>query len=147
MQGLITLVPNGLPRDLLEQLNALPGIVSASAARVTVLSGTSRTVPVSADGQPMRTDRSNVIPARANVVSGRYLETMGIPLVRGRGFLDSDAQTSPRVAIVSRALANRLWGNADPIGQSLVSTSRFEVIGVVPDTVYLNATEIGRAHV
>ncbi|HMF59405.1 MAG TPA: ABC transporter permease [Vicinamibacterales bacterium] len=110
MQGLITLVPDGLPRDLLEQLNALPGIVSASAARVTVLSGTSRTVPVSADGQPMRTDRSNVIPARANVVSGRYLETMGIPLVRGRGFLDSDAQTSPRVAIVSRALANRLWG-------------------------------------
>ncbi len=130
-----------LYQDLLTRLNTLPGIVSASAARVTVLSGTSRTLPVSADGQPMRTDRSNVIPARANVVSGRYLETMGIPVVRGRSFTDSDVQTSPRVAIVSRALAHRLWGDADPVGQSLVSTSRFEVIGVVPDTVYLNATE------
>jgi ABC-type antimicrobial peptide transport system permease subunit len=66
---------------------------------------------------------------------------MGIPVVRGRGFKASDAQTSPGVAIVSRSLAERLWPNADPIGRTLISMSRLEVVGVVPDTVYLSATE------
>ena len=78
---------------------------------------------------------------RANVVSEGYLEAMGIPVVRGRGFHPSDAGTSTRVAIVSRSLATRLWPNADPIGRTLMSMSRLEVVGVVPDTVYLSATE------
>jgi putative ABC transport system permease protein len=127
--------------ELLGRLNALPGVVAAGAARVTVLSGSARTLPVSVDGQPMRQDRSNVIPARANVVSQGYLQAMGIPVIRGRGFQASDVQTSTPVAIVSRSLADRLWPNADPIGQSVVSMSRLEVVGVVPDTVYLSATE------
>jgi len=127
--------------EVLDRLNALPGVVAAGAARVTVLSGASRTVPVSVDGQPIRPDRSNVIPVRANVVSDRYLETMGIPLLRGRGFQASDGPASPRVAVVSRSLADRLWPNADPIGQRFLSASPLIVVGLVPDTVYLSATE------
>ena len=42
--------------ELLGRLNALPGVVAAGAARVTVLSGVTRTVPVSVDGQPIRRD-------------------------------------------------------------------------------------------
>jgi predicted lysophospholipase L1 biosynthesis ABC-type transport system permease subunit len=53
----------------------------------------------------------------------------------------SDTAGAPRVAIVSRALAARLWPNADPIGRRLVSTESVEVVGVAPDTVYLSATE------
>ena len=127
--------------ELLGRLEALPGVAGAGAARVTVLSGGARTLPVSVDGQPPRQDRSNVIPARANVVSQGYLDAMGIPVVRGRTFLASDGPTSPGVVIVSRSLANRLWPNADPVGQTLISMSRFEVVGVVPDTVYFSATE------
>jgi predicted permease len=127
--------------ELLGRLNGLPGVVAAGAARVTVLSGSARTLPVSVDGQPVRQDRSNVIPARANVVSQGYLQAMGIPVIRGRVFQASDVQTSTPVAIVSRSLADRLWPNADPIGQSVVSMSRLEVVGVVPDTVYLSVTE------
>jgi putative ABC transport system permease protein len=126
---------------LLERLNGLPGVASASAARITVLSGSARTVPLSLDGQPPRADRSNLIPVRVNVITERYLETMGISLLRGRAFQRSDGPGSPRVAIVSRSLADRLWPNADPIGRSFLSTSRLEVVGVVPDVVYLNATE------
>ena len=127
--------------DLLDRLNALPGIAAAGAARVTVLSGAARTVPVSVDGRPLQTDRSNVVPVRANVVSDRYLQTMGIPVLEGRGFQATDVPASQRVVIVSRALANRLWPNANPIGQTLVSTSALVVIGVVPDTVYRSTTE------
>jgi putative ABC transport system permease protein len=127
--------------QLVDRLNVLPGVVSAAAARVTVLSGSARTVPVSIDGRPPRPDRSNVIPVRANVVSEGYLETMEIPLLRGRGFRSSDVQASPQVAIVSRSLADRLWPKSDPIGQHFLSLSRLEVVGVVPDTVYVRATE------
>jgi predicted permease len=127
--------------ELLERVNALPGVVAAGAARVTVLSGVTRTMPVSVDGQPIRRDGGNVIPARANVVSDRYLEAMGIALVRGRGFQASDGRTSAPVAIVSRSLANRLWPNVDPIGQRLVSLTPATVVGVVADTVYRSTVE------
>jgi predicted permease len=127
--------------DVLGRLNAAPGVVAAGAARVTVLSGASRTLPVSVDGQPPQRDRSNVIPVRANVVSERYLDAMGIPILTGRNFQTTDLPASPRVAIVSRSLANRLWPNADPIGKTLVSTTSRIVVGVVPDTVYRSTTD------
>ncbi len=127
--------------EVLNRLNALPGVTAAGAARVTVLSGASRTMPVSVDGRPVQQDRSNVIPVRANVVSDRYLEAMGISVLMGRNFQATDLPTSPRVAIVSRSLANRLWPNTDPIGQTLVSASPLVVVGVVPDTVYRRTTD------
>jgi predicted permease len=127
--------------DVLNRLNAAPGVVAAGAARVTVLSGASRTLPVSVDGQPPQRDRSNVTLVRANVVSERYLDAMGIPILTGRNFQTTDLPASPRVAIVSRSLANRLWLNADPIGKTLVSTTSRIVVGVVPDTVYRSTTD------
>jgi len=127
--------------DVLNRLNALPGVVAAGVARVTVLSGASRTLPVSVDGRPPQPDRSNVIPVRANVVSERYLDAMGIPILMGRNFQTTDLPASQRVAIVSRSLANRLWPNADPIGKTLVSMSSLVVVGVVPDTVYRSTTD------
>jgi predicted permease len=129
--------------DVLNRLNALPGVVAAGAARVTVLSGASRTLPVSVDGRPPQPDRSNVIPVRANVVSEKYLDAMGIPILMGRSFQTTDLPASQRVAIVSRSLANRLWPNAEPIGKTLVSMSPLLVVGVVPDTVYRSTTDRG----
>jgi predicted permease len=130
--------------DLLERVNALPGVVSAGAARITVLSGVSRTVGVSIDGQPIKDDRSNAIPVRANVVSRGYLDTMGIRVIRGRQFDVTDVFSSPHVAIISQALGERLWPGADPVGRILVGQDDpLQVIGVVPDTVYLSTTELG----
>ena len=131
-----------LYNDLLDRVNGLPGVVAAGAARVTVLSGGSRTVGVSTDGQPIKDDRSNAIPVRTNVVSRGYLDAMGIRVIGGRPFDATDVHSSPRVAIISRALGERLWPGADPIGRVLVwQDGPLQVIGVVPDTVYLRSTE------
>ena len=127
--------------DVLNRLNSLPGVVAAGAARVIVLSGTARTMPVSVDGQPLRPPFSNAIAVRANVVSAGYFEAMGIPIVRGRTFDTTDLRTSPHVAIVSRSLADRLWPNTDAMGKTLVSMSPYVVVGVVPDTVYRSTTD------
>jgi predicted permease len=129
----------------LERVATLPGVVAAGAARVTVLSGSSRTVGVSLDGEPIRPDRSNAIPVRTNVVSERYLDTLGVPIVRGRGFDATDYAEAPAVAIISRSLGETLWPGADPIGRKfggmLGLPGDVTVVGVVPDTVYLRATE------
>jgi predicted permease len=128
--------------ELLARVGGLPGVMAAGAARVTVLSGSNRTVGVSSDGQPIRDDRSNGIPVRVNVISRGYLDTMAIRVLAGRQFDGTDVQFSPRVAIVSRALGERLWPGADPVGRVMFwQDGPLQVIGVVPDTVYLRSTE------
>ncbi len=98
---------------------------------------------MSVDGKPVAPDGSNAIDVRANVVSYHYLDAMGIPIVRGRDFSNADRAGTPFVAIVSQRLANRLWPNADPIGQQLLQDrgTPAEVIGVVTDAVYRSALE------
>ena len=127
-------------RQILDRLNATPGVAAAGAARVTVLSGGARTTSVSLDGQPVAPDGSNAIDVRVNVVSDSYLRTMGIPVIQGRDFTPADGPGAPRVAIVSRSLAGKMWPNADPIGKSFGSTPT-TVVGVVPDTVYRTVIE------
>ena len=128
--------------ELLASISGLPGVTAAGAARVTVLSGNNRTVGISTDGRPLRDDRSNAIPIRVNVVSRGYLDAMGIRVLAGRQFDETDVQSSPRVAIISRALGERLWPGADAIGRVMLwQDGPLQVIGVVPDTVYLRSTE------
>jgi predicted permease len=129
-------------RQILERLRSVPGVAAAGAARVTVLSGGARTVSVTLDGQRIREDLANSLDVRLNVISDGYLQTLGIPILRGRDFTTADGPAAERVAIVSQALAARLWPGRDAIGQPVGdgSTSAI-VVGVVPDTVYRSALE------
>jgi macrolide transport system ATP-binding/permease protein len=128
--------------QILSRVEALPGVVAASAARMTVLSGGARSTAVSTDGGPIERDNSNALGVRANVVSRRYFETMKIPILQGRPFNASDGPTTLRVTIVTRSLADRLWPNEDPIGKTLRDESNQQVIvGVVPDTLYTSTLE------
>jgi putative ABC transport system permease protein len=75
-------------------------------------------------------------------VSPSYLVTMGIPLLRGRTFTAQDDTGAVPVAIVSRALADRLWPNDDPLGKRLFrgggpnqQPTPVTVVGVVGNTM------------
>ena len=71
------------------------------------------------------------------VIGGDYLPTIGIPLLAGRGFTDADNGTVPRVTIISAPLAERMFGDADPIDRHLlVGDGRrpYRVIGVTGAT-------------
>jgi predicted permease len=128
--------------QILTRMEALPGVVSASAARVTVLSGGARSTAVSTDGRPLERDNSNALAVRANVVSDRYFETMTIPILRGRAFQASDGPATSRVTIVTQSLADRLWPAGDAIGKTLRGEGTpLQVVGVVPDTVYTSTLE------
>jgi putative ABC transport system permease protein len=57
--------------------------------------------------------------AMFNVTDSHYLRTLGIPLLRGRDFSDSDRENTPPVALVNQAFAARYFPNQDPIGKPL----------------------------
>jgi putative ABC transport system permease protein len=129
--------------QIISRVEALPDVVAAGAARMTVLSGGARSTAVSTDGRPIERDNSNALGVRANIVSRRYFETMNIPILRGRPFNTSDGPKTPRVTIVTKSLADRLWPNDDPIGKTLrdESTQLQVIVGVVPDMVYTSTLE------
>ena len=68
--------------------------------------------------------------------AGDYFEAMGIEMLRGRNFTDSEQQQNPGYVIVSQSTAERLWPGEDPIGKRL-TINMFglpeTVIGVVED--------------
>lgn len=75
-------------------------------------------------------------------VSPDYFKTMGIGILRGRGFVESDRFDGTGVTLISQELADRYWANEDPIGQRIApglgfgigEPEQFEIVGVVEDT-------------
>jgi predicted permease len=77
-----------------------------------------------------------------NEVSPGYFRTLDIPLISGRDFVVADADTSAPVAIVSRAMAQRYWPNASPVGRRLqLGRKWMRVVGVVGDIKYRSLTQ------
>jgi len=125
----------------LEAVGQTAGVVSAGASTVIPLGGQYYNSVILAEGYVMKHGESVISPIRLSVTPG-YLETMGISLVRGRYFRDSDDAHSPLVVIVDEKLAKRFWPDRDPLGQSMYEpdadtlavsdrTMRYRVVGVV----------------
>jgi putative ABC transport system permease protein len=123
-------------RQLLSSLAALPNVSSAGAVNWLPLGDMLIGGDVQADDRP---DLVGKFQATKAVVSPRYFTTMGIPVVRGRDFTDSDIAGSAPVVIVSESVARRFWVDADPLGKrvSLQDNPKprdwVTVVGVVKD--------------
>jgi predicted permease len=125
--------------QLVGEVRRIPGVQSTSMAFTVPMGRPSNTTPVFVQSRPVPPhERPPVIPY--NSISPTYLQTMQVPLVKGRQFTDADSEAAPPVAIVNQAMAKRFWPNEDPIGKyfSLKSnTGPFvEVIGVAGDGQY-----------
>jgi predicted permease len=119
-------------RDLIERLEALPGVVSASPSIYMSIFSAGANMDV-ADA----TRQDQPITAIANAVGPRYFSTLGIALVAGREFTDQDRAGAQAVAIVNDVLANRLWPHITPAGMPIVVNGRqLTVVGVVRDAQY-----------
>jgi putative ABC transport system permease protein len=116
-------------------LERQPGVVAAGVVSVAPLSGLLYTVPFSVAGRPPA-DRDRP-SAHFRAISPGYLTAIRASLVAGRAFTEFDDAEAPRVALVSRALAERYFAGTDPIGQQLLVDDNDEgprpltVVGVV----------------
>ena len=124
-----------VPRELLEDVQRLPGVVSASLSTHTPLSGSVWSEPAVPSGQP--------IPQRDNAyfigAGPRFFATMQIQLLSGREFADRDSGDRPAVAVINEAFAHRYFANQHPVGQHLSATVRgerrdLEIVGLVKNT-------------
>jgi len=126
---------------LKERARALPGVTSVGMTSVMPLNQDYRTpVAIIPEGyqMPQGTESLTVLSAR---IDEGYLDTMEIPLVRGRGFISADTVDSPRVVLVNQAMARLYWPGEDPIGRRIRLPDRgerpwVEVVGVTADNKY-----------
>lgn len=90
-------------RDVLEQVRSAPGVVSASSVHFLPLSGLGSASPFYRADQPPP-ERSSATGGDVSVVTESYFSTMGIALLRGRDFRNTDRLDAPRVAVVNETL-------------------------------------------
>jgi predicted permease len=125
--------------ELLEaRLLAIPGVQSVAATNHVPLNGALATADYKvADRPPASEDQ--LPTALYRMVTPHFFRTMGIPLVAGRAFLESDRVESPAVAIISQSFARESFPDRDPVGRQLQVKDTpegfrsIEIVGVVGD--------------
>ncbi|HEX5603858.1 MAG TPA: ABC transporter permease [Pyrinomonadaceae bacterium] len=106
----------GFYKRLLESMRNLPGIEAASATGTLPLGGGGWGRSITVEGFPVLS--VGQAPAiQHTVVTPGYFHTMGIPLLAGRDFNETDAKDSPNVTIIDERLAREYWPNQSPIGK------------------------------
>jgi predicted permease len=123
---------------VLEQVAAVPGVESATLASTVPLfnGGFARTVFL--EGQDASDRRSGRL-VQISVVGSRYLETVGIPLLRGRTITDQDQPNTPSAVVVNETMAKRFWPDEDAIGKrfKFFGQENFQqVVGIAKDSKY-----------
>lgn len=118
--------------QVLQQVRGVPGVKVAAVADGIPLYNVGRTV-LAVQGRPEYSTQ-NPYAIWEFTVSPDYLPTMGIPLLRGRNFDDTDRISSAKVVLIEKSLADLFWPGEDPVGKQLKPSWMAEwrtVIGVV----------------
>jgi predicted permease len=127
-------------KQLLERVNALPGVESASLA-FSVPMGYYNSVSTVQTDDSAPSSAQEAPASQTNMVSPGYFKTMRIPILRGRDFNDGDREDAQYVAIVNEEMVRRYWPNQDPIGRHFIRNGKFnhplEVVGVAKNN-YVN---------
>ncbi|MEX2285177.1 MAG: ABC transporter permease [Gemmatimonadota bacterium] len=103
-------------QQLLERIRTIPGVQAAGYSNVIPFGGDFNSSVLTAEGYVPKPGESLYSPANSNVSPG-YFEAMGIELVKGRTFNESDTENALPVMMIDEALARRYWPNRDPIGK------------------------------
>jgi predicted permease len=137
-----------LYKRLLPRIRAVPGVQSAALA-YTYPSNPGFDYQVQAENRPI--PPGQVAPSIGmNSVSPGYFETMQIPILRGRPFLETDTAKSTQVAIVNETLAHQLWPNENALGRRFnifgPTAPWINVVGVVADSTYGEVSKKPKAY-
>ena len=132
-------------RLIIERLSAVPGVTNATIARDRPFGGGfQRSVFI--EGQEPPPGGRGVL-VQTNNIGLNFFQTLGISLLRGREFAETDNQTAPKVMIINEAMASRFWPDQNPVGKrlKLFGDQDFrEVVGLVADSKYNSLTELRR---
>lgn len=121
-----------------ERAGSMAGVQSSAWASSVPLTGGFLKTVIKEGEDPASNASRNM--ATTIVSSPGYFQTIGIPLLGGRDFVDADRDGSVRVTVVNQTLADRLWPGEDPIGKRFrfyTDTFYYQVVGVVKTSKYM----------
>jgi predicted permease len=130
-------------KTLLDRVRALPGVASAATAS---------SVPMGyyGAGDSLQIDGYQTPPGQPGpesglaIISPGYFETLGIAILKGRGFSEADSDTAPYVAIINEVMAKTYWSDQDPIGRKFRMASDakhpIEVVGITRNSRFNGVT-------
>jgi len=122
-------------REMHEAMAAVAGVESVTGTNSLPFSGyTINTFP-EVPGRTV-TEGEQRPSARRRQVLPDYFETLGIPILSGRPLEASDREGAPGAAVVSQAMADRYWPGRSPIGETLIHSDTFTVVGVAGDVLH-----------
>jgi len=101
--------------DLLQKTRSTPGVRSAALISNVPMAGFDNIDIVVEGFEPARGKKAP--PELGAYISDGYFQTMGVPILAGRGFLDSDREQTPLVAVVNEHAAKHYWPNGDAVGK------------------------------
>ena len=124
---------------LVERAKALPGVRSAGAASFLPVSGGGSVIHFNITGHPPKTPH-DYVAAGYRTVTPNYLETLGVPLLRGRMLTPGDNDKAPAVVVINASMAAKYFPNENPLGKRLQlgatpdkDVPTMEIVGVIGD--------------
>lgn len=126
-------------QNLIQKLRVLPGVESATVSEERLGSWSSDNSNMMVDG---KLPEGGLI--RSNVVGADFFHTLGVPVLAGRDFSDSDTATSPHVGIINELFAQRYLPGQNPLGHTIgTDDGRYQmtVVGVVKNHKYRSIDE------
>jgi predicted permease len=128
----------------LQALRRVPGVESVSLARFPILAGSGPQRTVFVEGYKSQ-EREDLNPY-LNAVSPGHFANLGVPLVSGRDFRESDRKGSPPVIIINQTMAKYFFGNQNPVGRRVgfedpKDPPTHEIVGVVKDSFIVSLKE------
>ena len=127
-----------------DRARAVPGVSSVTMTTMVPMSNDSigfETVAPEGFQFPRGRENTRILASR---IDEHYFDTMGLTLLRGRGFLETDGPDAPRVAIVNEQFAKHFWPNQDPIGKRLRAgddNAWVQVVGLAKTSKYVFIAE------
>jgi putative ABC transport system permease protein len=133
---------------LVQRLTSTAGVRDAALTSQIPFGGTRGANGIDIEGRPRaRAEPSIIIDQRH--ITPAYFQTMGVSVVKGRGFTGADDSRAERVTVINRTMADRYWPNANPIDKRLRLTAGFDsdawfrIVGVVDDVRHVSLTRGG----
>jgi putative ABC transport system permease protein len=128
-------------QQVLDRVSALPGVEGAAVGTHIPLTDRHGRADVTIEGMAQPAPGNYPHPD-IHTVSPKYVETLGISLLRGRSFTDDDNEKAPLAGMINAMVARRFFPNEDPIGKRFLighpsatnSSKWYTIIGVVSDT-------------
>ena len=122
--------------QLLEAVRTVPAVVAASAVSGGVpLTGSWSRNRIELPGKGLVASDDSL---DRRIVTPEYLQTLGIPLIRGRYLSAEDREGSPKVVVINETAARKYWPDVDALGQTFkMNTQDYTVVGIVGDIRHL----------